>query len=180
MEGMEKLVNLTDLTLYNNKISTIDGLQNCIKLNIFSIGNNLIASFQEVIAYFGRESQKKTRFKYLQVLNVFGNPFTIRDGERDREYEAHLIAKLPNLRYLDYIFIDERKRKEIADSDEKFKNQEDQAKFLQNLKQEEEKELQQLLEEKKKLNAKMHLLDNFEKDLVKIDDLEKILKMRGL
>ena len=53
---MEKLVNLTDLTLYNNKISTIDGLQNCIKLNIFSIGNNLIASFEEVIAYFGRES----------------------------------------------------------------------------------------------------------------------------
>ena len=36
------------------------------------------------------------------------------------------------------------------------------------------------MEEKKKLNAKMHLLDNFEKDLVKIDDLEKILKMRGL
>ena len=30
------------------------------------------------------------------------------------------------------------------------------------------------------MNAKMHLLDNFEKDLVKIDDLEKILKMRGL
>ena len=74
------------------------------------------------------------------MLNVYGNPFTIRDGERDREYEAHLIAKLPNLRYLDYIFIDERKRKEIADSDEKFKNEEDQTKFLQNLKQEEEKE----------------------------------------
>ena len=36
------------------------------------------------------------------------------------------------------------------------------------------------MEEKKKLNAKMHLLDNFQKDLVKIDDLEKILKMRGL
>lgn len=26
----------------------------------------------------------------------------------------------------------------------------------------------------------MHLLDNFEKDLVKIEDLEKIQKMRGL
>lgn len=63
------------------------------------------------MAYFGRSSEKKTRFKYLQVLNVYGNPFTIKDGERDREYEAHLIANLPNLRYLDYIFIDERKRK---------------------------------------------------------------------
>lgn len=37
-----------------------------------------------------------------------------------------------------------------------------------------------MMEEKKKLNAKMHLLDNFEKELVKIDDLEKIQKMRGL
>ena len=31
--------------------------------------------------------------------------------------------------------------------------------------------MEQVLEEKKKLNAKMHLLDNFEKELVKIDDL---------
>ena len=51
---MQKLTNLTDLTLYNNKISTIDGLHSCTKLNIFSIGNNMIASFEEVIAYFGR------------------------------------------------------------------------------------------------------------------------------
>lgn len=134
MEGLDKLVNLTDLTLYNNKIASIDGLQNCTKLNIFSIGNNLIRSFEQVLAYFGRSSEKKTRFKYLQVLNVYGNPFTIKDGERDREYEAHLIANLPNLRYLDYIFIDERKRKQIADSDEKFRGGEDQTKFLQNLK----------------------------------------------
>jgi len=28
-----------------------------------------------------------------------------------------------------------------------------------------------MMEEKKKLNAKMHLLDNFEKELIKIDDL---------
>jgi hypothetical protein len=76
----------------------LDGLQNCNKLNIFSIGNNLIRSFEEIIAYFGRSSDKKTKFKYLQVLNVFGNPFTIKDGSRDTEYEAHLIALLPNLR----------------------------------------------------------------------------------
>ena len=56
MEGLDKLTNLTDLTLYNNKITNIDGLHSCNKLNIFSIGNNLIASFEEVIAYFGRES----------------------------------------------------------------------------------------------------------------------------
>jgi Leucine-rich repeat (LRR) protein len=84
IEGLDKLVNLTDLTLYNNQITFIDGLHNCNKLNIFSIGNNLIRSFEEVLAYFGRSAEKKTRFKYLQVLNVYGNPFTIKDGERDR------------------------------------------------------------------------------------------------
>lgn len=179
IEGLETLVNLTDLSLYNNKIMVLDGLQNCSKLNIFSIGNNQIRSFEEVIAYFGRSSDKKTKFKYLQVLNVFGNPFTIKDGSRDAEYEAHLIALLPNLRYLDYIFIDEKKRKEIRESDEKFKG-EDQVKFLMELKVEEEKELTEQLEERKKQNAKMHLLDGFESDIIKIDDLEKIQKMRGL
>jgi hypothetical protein len=54
----------------------LDGLLNCAKLNILSIGNNEIKSFEEIIAYFGRVGDKKTRFKYLQVLNVFGNPFT--------------------------------------------------------------------------------------------------------
>lgn len=111
IEGLETLVNLTDLSLYNNRIMVLDGLQNCAKLNIFSIGNNLIRSFEEIIAYFGRGAEKKTRFKYFQVLNVFGNPFTMKGGERDREYEAHLIAHLPNLRYLDYVFIDDKRRK---------------------------------------------------------------------
>lgn len=77
-----------------------------MKLNIFSIGNNKIKSFEEIYSYFGRGAEKKTKFKYLQVLNVYGNPFTFKEGERDKEYEAHLIAHLPNLRYLDYIFID--------------------------------------------------------------------------
>lgn len=62
----------------------LDGLHNCTKLNIFSVGNNLIRSFEEIISYFGKTADKKTRFKYLQVLNVYGNPFTIKDNERDK------------------------------------------------------------------------------------------------
>ena len=127
------MVNLTDLSLYNNHISFLDGLENCSKLNIFSIGNNELRSFEEIIAYFGRVGEKKTRFKYLQVLNVYGNPFTIKDKAKDEEYEYHLVSHLPNLRYLDYIFIDEKRRKEIRDFDEKFRT-EDQGKFLQELK----------------------------------------------
>ena len=87
------------------------GLQNCSKLNIFSIGNNQIKSFEEILAYFGKGTEKKTKFKYLQVLNVMGNPFTMKEGVKDPEYEYHLVAHLPNLRYLDYIFIDDKRRK---------------------------------------------------------------------
>lgn len=83
IEGLENLVNLTDLSLYNNHISFLGGLENCIKLNIFSIGNNQITTFEEIISYFGRVGDKKTRFKYLQVLNVYGNPFTIKEGVKD-------------------------------------------------------------------------------------------------
>ena len=111
----------------------LTGLDKCSRLNIFSIGNNQIKSFEEIIAYFGRGADKKTKFKYLQVLNVYGNPFTIKDNERDPEYEYHLVAHLPNLRYLDYVFIDEKRRKEIRDFDDKFKT-EDQTTFLKELK----------------------------------------------
>lgn len=83
IEGLDSLVNLTDLSLYHNHISMLDGLENCSKLNIFSIGNNELRSFEEIIAYFGKIGDKKTRFKYLQVLNVYGNPFTIKEGVKD-------------------------------------------------------------------------------------------------
>jgi Leucine-rich repeat (LRR) protein len=81
---LDNLVNLTDLSLYNNQISIIDGLLGCANLNILSIGNNEIKSFEEVINYFGRVGDKKTRFKNLQVLNVFGNPFTKKEGIKDQ------------------------------------------------------------------------------------------------
>lgn len=89
------------------------------------------------------------------------------------------MAHLPNLRYLDYAFIDDKKRKDIRDFDDKFKT-EDQTKFLTELKIEEEKEREQEEEKRKKENAKMNLLDGFSDDIVKIEDLEKIQKMRGL
>ena len=89
------------------------------------------------------------------------------------------MAHLPNLRYLDYAFIDDKKRKDIRDFDDKFKT-EGQTKFLTELKIEEEKEREQEEEKRKKENAKMNLLDGFSDDIVKIEDLEKIQKMRGL
>lgn len=78
IEGLETLVNLTDLSLYNNQITQLEGLHNCAKLNIFSVGNNLIRTFEEVLSYFGKGADKRIKFRYLQVMNVYGNPFTIK------------------------------------------------------------------------------------------------------
>lgn len=48
IEGLEKLKELTDLTLFGNYIEHIDGLHNNNKLNVFSIGNNKLKSYEEV------------------------------------------------------------------------------------------------------------------------------------
>jgi Leucine-rich repeat (LRR) protein len=83
-------------------------------LNVLSIGNNKIPSFEIVTQYFSKG--KGMKFKNLQVLNVAGNPFT-----KEPDYKNHIINSLPNLRYLDYSFIDEAQRNQIRESDEKFR-----------------------------------------------------------
>lgn len=128
--------------------------------------------------YFGKGPDKRIKFKYLQVLNVYGNKFTKKDGVKDPEYENHLISHLPNLRYLDYVFIDDQKRKAIRE-DDKFKA-EDQSKYLMELRIEEEKEKDSLEEKRKKEAAKMHLIDNFADDLVQEEELDKLRKMHGM
>jgi len=45
---LEKLKELTDLSLFGNYIEKIEGLQNNLKLNVFSIGNNKLKSYEEV------------------------------------------------------------------------------------------------------------------------------------
>lgn len=100
IEGLDKLVNLQDLSLFNNQLKSVSGLDLCRKLNVLSIGNNKIPTFEVVTSYFSKG--KGMKFKHLQVLNVAGNPFT-----KDSEYKNHIINSLPNLRYLDYSFIDE-------------------------------------------------------------------------
>jgi len=49
VEGLTNLHNLTDLSLFNNQISELgNGLSNCRKLNILSIGRNNIAVLKTV------------------------------------------------------------------------------------------------------------------------------------
>lgn len=75
-----------------------------------------------------------------------GNPFT----NKESDYKQHLIFNLINLKYLDYIFIDDVTRSEI-NQEEKFRNQiANQENLLKTLAHEEEEERSTREENKKK------------------------------
>lgn len=48
IEGLDNLVKLQDLSLYNNRISKIENLDTLQELQIFSIGNNNIRALENV------------------------------------------------------------------------------------------------------------------------------------
>jgi len=48
IEGINELVNLTDLSLFNNRISKIENMDELTKLTVFSIGNNNLSSLENV------------------------------------------------------------------------------------------------------------------------------------
>ncbi len=101
MEGLGNLVNLTDLSLFQNKISKVEGMDKLTKLNYFSIGNNEITT-TDTLYYL-------QRFRSLQVLIVDGNPFCKNDT--DNEVKHSVIAMLPQLKYLNYMMIDDETMK---------------------------------------------------------------------
>lgn len=116
------------------------------------------------------------KFKHLQVLNVIGNPFT-----KDSEYKNHIINSLPNLRYLDYCFIDEQERNRIRESDEKFRTdamtQDDFLKQMQNQEEEEKRNGEAL---HKKQNARMDLVERLSDELIQDEELDKVKSMKGV
>lgn len=48
IEGLDTLVNLEDLSLFNNRISKIDSLDSLVKLQVLSLGNNQIGNIMNV------------------------------------------------------------------------------------------------------------------------------------
>lgn len=54
IKGLANLVNITDLSLYNNQIKKVENLEALIKLNVFSIGNNKLESFETILNTFGK------------------------------------------------------------------------------------------------------------------------------
>ena len=103
IEGLNSLLNLTDLSLYQNRIQKVENMDSLMNLNYFSIGNNDISQDTTVLNYL-------QKFKCLQVLIVQGNPFIKNDGESEEKLK--IIAHLPQLKYFDYMMIDEETLKQ--------------------------------------------------------------------
>lgn len=51
IEGLDKLVSLEDLTLYNNRISLIENMDSLTRLHVLSLGNNDLSKLDNV-SYF--------------------------------------------------------------------------------------------------------------------------------
>jgi Leucine-rich repeat (LRR) protein len=107
IQGLEKLVNLTDLSLYSNQIKELSGLDNLCKLNVFSFGKNFVKSFDYAIIYM------KGLKNNLQVLKMADNPFEKAGGQKSGdEYRLYAIEMLKGLKYLDYELITDEDKKE--------------------------------------------------------------------
>jgi len=64
------LDKLEDLSLADNHISLIEGLENLTELNVFSFGNNLLRNHEDAVGYLRNLKNK------LQVLKMSGNPWS--------------------------------------------------------------------------------------------------------
>ena len=67
---MGTLDKLEDLSLADNHISLIEGLENLTELNVFSFGNNLLRNHEDAVGYLRNLKNK------LQVLKMSGNPWS--------------------------------------------------------------------------------------------------------
>lgn len=100
LEGLSKLTKLRDLSVHHNSIQCIENLDELKDLEVLSIGDNLLPSLEDAPIVYLR------RFRRLRCLNLAGNPLC-----EDAEYEAFVVAHLPDLKFLDYRRVAEDTRK---------------------------------------------------------------------
>ena len=91
IEGLDTLVNLTDLSLQHNQISRIEGLDALEKLDVLSLGDNKLETLADSPVLYLR------KFKALRSVSLSGNQMCA-----DANYEAYIMAVVPQLLYLDW------------------------------------------------------------------------------
>ncbi len=93
IQGLSALTQLTDLSLFNNEIDSVSGLEGLSKLHVLSLGNNKIQGLDSV--------RQLRQLRALRLLHLKGNPVY-----EDGEYQATVLAFIPNLKYFDYVLVD--------------------------------------------------------------------------
>lgn len=122
IQNLESLENLTDLSLYHNLIENIkySDLKGLKKLSLISLSHNKIKNIMDLLRAI-------KPINSLEVLTVANNPLT-----KDSEYKNYIFANMSDLKYLDYVYIDEKTR---AGSDD-YKYKADFKNYSENLKSE--------------------------------------------
>ncbi|GAA56145.1 leucine-rich repeat-containing protein 48 [Clonorchis sinensis] len=105
--GLEKLVNLEDLSLYSNRIQRLENLDTLRKLEVLSIGRNKLTDSEDLIYL--------RKFPALRSLCLHGNPLCDKDG-----YLLIVNAFLPKLVFLDYKRIDEKLKEQAYQTHQLF------------------------------------------------------------
>ncbi len=101
IEGLDKCTKLTDLSLFKNRITVLSGLENLKELNVLSVGSNMLLNLEDSIDYLRRLKNK------LEVLRISDNTF---HKQRSSEYKKYTIARLKQLKYIDYELIEAKER----------------------------------------------------------------------
>jgi Leucine-rich repeat (LRR) protein len=101
IEGLDNCLKLTDLSLFKNRITVISGLENLKELNVLSVGSNALANLEDSIDYLRKLKNK------LEVLRISDNAF---QKQRNTEYKKYTMARLKNLKYIDYELIEKKER----------------------------------------------------------------------
>lgn len=102
--NLEKLTAITFLSLAGNNISELNNLDELSQLQTFFICDNMISDINQIIYL--------QRFKELKFLDVLNNPANIKNSRQQ------IIDILPNLKYLNSIYVTDLERKFINASDD--------------------------------------------------------------
>lgn len=103
IEGLEKCTKLTDLSLFKNQIKNLAGLENLKELNVLSLGSNALGNLEESVNYLRKLKNN------LEVLRISDNAF---QKTRTSEYKKYTIARLKDLKYIDYELIEAKEREQ--------------------------------------------------------------------
>ena len=103
IEGLDSCLKLQDLSLFKNRITVLSGLDNLRELNVLSVGSNMLANLEDSIDYL------RTLKTKLEVLRISDNAF---QKQRNTEYKKYTIARLKQLKYIDYELIEAKEREQ--------------------------------------------------------------------